>query len=112
MLTKRTDEILGKSVALINISADFAYISFLLLCCNCRLGLNMLEIVFVSDGRSIGDYSGLSYICNKQGVGSVIIGFNYFAGDEGIAASGEIGDAVFVDAGVHDHVSSNAVFVP
>lgn len=75
VLAKRTDKVLGEGIALINITADFAYKALLAL--SLRLGLNIILIVGVGHCLLIVDYSCLGDAADEHSVSiEVNVGFN------------------------------------
>ena len=76
MFAKGTDEILGKRVALVDISADFAHKAFFALCL--WLGLDIAVIVAVGHCFLVGDDSCFCYRADEHTVGvKVDILFNF-----------------------------------
>lgn len=82
MLTKRTDIILRKLVAFVNITADLADKTFLSL--GLRLGLDVFLIIRIRHGFSVGNNPGFGDFANEHSVCSEVYVIFYFERHERI----------------------------
>ncbi len=94
MLAQRADEIRGKNLAFVNISADLADPTLLLIERG-GLWLDVVEIVGIGHRRHIAQNLSFGHIGDENGVRAVIIALNDLCGDEGIRGFGDVIQSVF-----------------
>ena len=94
MLAQRTGKILGKLVALIDISADFAYPACFFTLLLLWLRLDIFVIISVRSGRLIRQHLGFFNLGNENIVSAYVNGVNNLCGEERICALGYIVYAV------------------
>ena len=87
MLAKRTDEIVGKRITLVNVAADLANVTFFALCFG--LGFYVVLIVSVSHGFTVGKHTRFGYGANEHTVCIKIHVLFYLEGHKRVDITGE-----------------------
>ena len=94
MLAERADEVRGKLLAFVNVTADRADPAFLFFFLGLRLRFDVREIVRVGRGGSLIKDITVCHVRDKERVGADIDRFVNVAGNEAVAAIRDVDDPV------------------
>ena len=95
MLAERADEVCGKLISLVEVSADLAYPSVaLFLELSLRLGFDVSKVVCVGHGRIIVQYNGFCNLCNEQSMCAIVVHVNNLTGHICVGSCGDVCQSV------------------